>query len=182
MEVAKLAKTGILREAVLPSWIANPIMVKKHGGSWHMCIDYSDLNKAFPKDCYPLSEIDQKVESLQGFKLKCFLDAYKGYLQILMSKEDEEKITFYTDHGAFCYTINPFGLKNVGVTYQRLVDSIFTRQIGRKIKVYVDDMVIKSPDNEKLLKDVEETFKTSEKVKTKLNPNKYTFGAEEGSS
>lgn len=79
-----------------------------------MCIDYSDLNKACPKDCYPLLEIDQKVESLQGFRLKCFLDVYKGYHQILMSKEDEEKTTFYTNHGAFCYTKMPFGLKNVG--------------------------------------------------------------------
>lgn len=74
-----------------------------------MCIDYSDLNKACSKDCYPLPKIYQKVESLQGFKLKCFLDAYKGYHQILMSGEDEEKIDFYIDHGAFYYTKISFG-------------------------------------------------------------------------
>lgn len=73
------------------------------------------------------------------------MDAYKGYHQILMSKEDKEKTTFYTDHGAFCYTKMPFGLKNAGATYQCLVDSIFAKQIERNIKVYVDDMVIKSP-------------------------------------
>ena len=78
-EVAKLAKAGIVREAIFPTWIANPVMVHKQDGSWRMCIEFSDLNKACPKDCYPLPEIDQRVESLQGFKLKCFLDAYKGY-------------------------------------------------------------------------------------------------------
>ncbi|XP_023733535.1 uncharacterized protein LOC111881373 [Lactuca sativa] len=71
------------------------------------------------------------------------------------------------------------GLKNAGTTYQRLIDSIFAKQIGRNIKVYVDDMVIKSPDDKKLLEDVEETFKMLEKVKMKLNPRKCTFGVEE---
>ncbi|XP_052627159.1 uncharacterized protein LOC128133680 [Lactuca sativa] len=145
-----------------------------------MRIDFSDLNKACPKDCYPLPEIDHKVESLQGFKLKCFLDAYKGYHHILMSKEDEEKTAFYTDHGTFCYTKMPFGLKNAGATYHRLVDSIFAKQIGRNIKVYVDDMVIKSPNEEKMMQDIEETFKTLEVAKMKLNPAKCTFGVEEG--
>lgn len=97
-----------------------------------------------------------------------------------MSKEDEEKTTCYKDHEAFCYTKMPFGLKNAGAAYQHLVDSIFTKQIGRNIEVYMDDMVIKSPDEEKLLEDVEETFKTLEKVKPKLNPIKFTFGVEEG--
>ncbi|XP_023743054.1 uncharacterized protein LOC111891220 [Lactuca sativa] len=103
-----------------------------------------------------------------------------GYHQILMSKEDEEKIAFYTDHGTFCYTKMPFGLKNVGATYQRLVDSIFAKQIGRNIEVYVDDMVIKSPDEERILQDIEETFQTLEAVMMKLNPDKCTFGVEEG--
>ena len=105
-----------MRETVFLTRIANLVMVKKHDGSWRMCIDDYDLNKACPKDCYPLLEIDQKVESLEGFKLKCFLDAYKGYHQILMS-EDKEKTTFYTNHDSFCYTKMPFRLKNAGVTY-----------------------------------------------------------------
>ncbi|XP_023745788.1 uncharacterized protein LOC111893943 [Lactuca sativa] len=112
--------------------------------------------------------------------MKCFLDAYKGYHQILMSKEDKEKTAFYTDHGTFCYTKMPFGLKNAGATYQRLVDSIFAKQIGRNIEVYVDNMVIKSPDEERMLQDIEETFQTLEAVKMKLNPAKCTFGVEEG--
>lgn len=96
VEVSKLTKADILWEAVLPTWIANLAMVKRHDGTWRMCINYSYLNKACPKDCYPLLEIDQKVESMHGFHWKCFIGAHKGYHLILMSKEDEEKSSFYT--------------------------------------------------------------------------------------
>ena len=130
-----------------------------------MCIDNSDLNKVFPKDCYPLLEISQNVKSLHRFRLKCFLDAYKWYHQILMSKEDEDKTTFYTDHESFYYIKMSFELNNAGTNYQRLVDSIFSKNIGRNIKVYINDM--------------EETFKTLEKVMIKLNPWKWNFGVEE---
>lgn len=171
-EVAKLTSTGILREAIFPTWITSSVMVKKHDGSWDMCIDYSDLNKACPNDFYPLPEIDQKVESLQGFQWKCFLDAYKGYHQILMSKNGKQKTAFYTYHDAFCYTNMPFGLQNARVTYQRLVNSLFANQIDRNIKVNVDNMVIKSSDEQRLLHDVEETLQTLEIAKMKLNPAK----------
>nr|KAJ0222828.1 hypothetical protein LSAT_V11C200097150 [Lactuca sativa] len=84
------------------------------------------------------------------------------------------------DHGTFCYTKMPFGLKNVGATYQRLVDSVFTKQIGKNIEVYVDDMVIKSSHESKMLQDIKQTFRTLERVKMKLNPAKCTVGVEEG--
>ncbi|GKA43507.1 reverse transcriptase domain-containing protein [Tanacetum coccineum] len=109
-------------------------MVKKHNGSWRMCVDFKDLNKACPQDGYPLSEIDWKVESLCGYPFKCFLDAYKGYHQIKMAEEDEEKTAFITSQGIFCYSKMLFGLKNVGATYQRLVDRAFQKQIGRYLE------------------------------------------------
>nr|KAJ0227097.1 hypothetical protein LSAT_V11C100041210 [Lactuca sativa] len=127
-------------------------MVRKHVGLWRMCTDYSNLNKACPKDCYPFLEIDQNVVSRQGFRQKCFLDAYKGYHQILMSREDMENKAFYTDHDTFCYTKILFGLKNTGASYEHLVGSIFSNQIGRNIEVYIDGMVIKSPEEEKCCK------------------------------
>ncbi|CAH1413246.1 unnamed protein product [Lactuca virosa] len=145
-----------------------------------MCIDYSDLNNACPKDHYPHPEIDQKVQSLEGFQFKCFLDAYKGYHQVQMKREDEAKTTFHTERGTFCYQKIPFGLKNAGATYQRLMDKISADQIGRNIEVYVDDMVIKSRNEETLLHDVEETLKTLAKAQMKLNPTKCTFGVKEG--
>ncbi|GKB20943.1 reverse transcriptase domain-containing protein, partial [Tanacetum coccineum] len=138
-----------------------------------------NLNSACLKDYYPLPNIDFKVESFMGFKYKCFLDAYKGNHQIQMSKEDEEKTTFYTDQRTYCYTKMPFRLKNAGTTYQRLIDPTFQSQIGRNSEAYVDDMVIKSNDDTMLLVDVAETFDNLKRINMKLNPKKYSFGVEE---
>ncbi|GJV97440.1 reverse transcriptase domain-containing protein [Tanacetum coccineum] len=96
------------------------VLVKKSEGSWRMCIDFKNLNLACQKDYYPLPDIDRKIESVVGFQYKCFLDAYKGYHQVQMAQDDEEKTTFYTDQGTYYYTKIPFGLKNAGATYQSL--------------------------------------------------------------
>ncbi|GKF91278.1 reverse transcriptase domain-containing protein, partial [Tanacetum coccineum] len=135
-----------------------PVMVKKSDGGWRMCVDFTDINKAFPKDCYPLPKIDWNVESLSGFRLKCFLDAYKGYHQIQMAEGDEDKTAYFAGEGVFCYRKMPFGLKNARATYQRLVDKVFHDQIGRNLEAYVDDMVIKSTSEEEMLADIKETF------------------------
>ncbi|GKA82127.1 reverse transcriptase domain-containing protein [Tanacetum coccineum] len=179
-EVEKLVNAGIMKEVHYHSWLSNPVMVKKHDNSWRMCVDFKDLNKACPKDGYPLPEIDWKVESLCGYPFKCFLDAYKGYHQIKMAKEDEEKTAFITSQGIFCYSKMPFGLKNAGATYQRLVDKAFQKQIGRNLEAYVDDLVIKSCTEQEVIRDVEETFRTLRKINMKLNPKKCTFGMKEG--
>ncbi|GJR30586.1 reverse transcriptase domain-containing protein [Tanacetum coccineum] len=126
-EVEKLVDAGIMKEVHYHSWLSNPVMVKKHDGTWRMCVDFKDLNNACPKGCYPLPEIDWKIESLCGYPFKCFLDTYKGYHQIKMAKEDEEKMAFTTNQGIFCYSKMPFGLKNAEAAYQRLVDKAFQR-------------------------------------------------------
>nr|GFB95716.1 reverse transcriptase domain-containing protein [Tanacetum cinerariifolium] len=123
-----------MREIYYHDWLSNPVMVKKHDGSWRQCVDFTDLNKACPQDCYPLPEIDWKVESLCGYSFKCFLDAYKDYHQIQMAAADEEKTAFHTGQGVYCYTKMPFGLKNTGATYQRLIDKAFENQMGRNIE------------------------------------------------
>ncbi|GJV25681.1 hypothetical protein Tco_1378376 [Tanacetum coccineum] len=87
-EVGKLMEARIMKEVHYHDWLSNPVMVKKHDDSWRMCVNFKDLNKACPKDGYPLPEIDWKVESLCGSPFTCFLDAYKGYHQIQMAKED----------------------------------------------------------------------------------------------
>ncbi|GJU86073.1 reverse transcriptase domain-containing protein [Tanacetum coccineum] len=179
-EVGKLMEAGIMREVYYHDWLSNLVMVKKHDDSWRMCVDFKDLNKACPKYSYPLPEIDWKVESLCGFPFKCFLDAYKGYRQIQMAKEDEEKTAFITSQGIFCYTKMPFGLRNAGATYQRLVDKAFHKKIGKNLEVYVDDLVIKSHTEDEIVRDIEETFKTLREINMKLNPKKCTFRVEEG--
>ncbi|GJY58425.1 reverse transcriptase domain-containing protein [Tanacetum coccineum] len=133
-----------------------------------------------PSDYYPFPEIDLKIKDVMGFPFKCFLDAYKGYHQIQMSKEDEEKTAFYTDQGTFCYTKMPFGLKNARATYQRLVDSAFQTQMGRNLEAYVDDMVIKCRTEKDMAMDVMETFDNLRKINTKLNPKKCLFRVKEG--
>ncbi|GJR50210.1 reverse transcriptase domain-containing protein [Tanacetum coccineum] len=179
-EVNEWLKAGIVRRVRYPTWVANPVLVKKVDGSWRMCIDFKDLNKACLKNLYPLPEIEWKIESLMGFQYKCFLNAYKGYHQIQMTKKDEEKMALHTEEGVFCYTKMPFGLKNAGATYQRLVDSAFKEQIGVNLEAYVDDMVIKSKTEQDIIKDVEQTFSTLRRINMKLNPKKCSFVMEEG--
>ncbi|GJY81917.1 reverse transcriptase domain-containing protein [Tanacetum coccineum] len=179
-EVGKLVEAGIMKEVHYHDWLSNPVMVKKNDDSWRMCVYFKDLNKACPKDGYPLPEIDWKVKFLCGFPFKCFLDAYKGYHQIQMAKEDEEKTAFITSQGIFSYTKMLFGLRNAGATYQRLVDKAFHKQIGRNLEVYVVDLVIKSCTEDEIVRDIEETFKTLRGINMKLNPKKCTFGVEEG--
>ncbi|GJS26802.1 hypothetical protein Tco_0487422 [Tanacetum coccineum] len=112
-EVEEWVKAGIVRPVRYPTWISNQVLVKKVDDTWRMCIDFKNINSTCPKDYYPLSKIDLKTESVMGFRFKCFLDTYKGYHQIQMAKEGEEKTTFDTDQGTYCYTKMPFGLKNV---------------------------------------------------------------------
>nr|GEV43915.1 reverse transcriptase domain-containing protein [Tanacetum cinerariifolium] len=178
-EVQKLVEAGIMREVYYHDWLSNPVMVKKHDGSWRMCVDFTDLYKACPQDCYPLPEIDWKVESLCGYPFKCFLNAYKCYHQIQLAEPDEEKTTFHTGQGVYCYTKMHFGLKNVGATYQRLMKKAFKSQLGRNIEVYVDDLIVKSYTEAEMMRDIEETFCTLRKVNIKLNPKKCSFGLAE---
>ncbi|KAL0433158.1 UNVERIFIED_CONTAM: hypothetical protein Slati_2650100 [Sesamum latifolium] len=149
-------------------------------GKWRMCIDFSDLNKACPKDFYPLPRIDQLVDSTSGCELLSMMDASQGYHQIMLALEDCKKVSFITSSGTFCYVAMPFGLKNAGATYQRLVDKIFRSQIGRNVEVYVDDMLVKSKKAEGHIADLEETFTVLRKYRLKLNPAKCAFRVQGG--
>ena len=126
-EVAKLLTTGFIREVYYPDWLANNVLVKKANGKWRMCVDFTDLNKACPKDSFPLPRIDQLVDSTAGHKLLTFIDTFSGYNQINMDEEDQEKTAFITSQGLYCYKVMPFRLKNAGATYQRLVNKMFNK-------------------------------------------------------
>ena len=123
-------------------------------------MDFTDLNKVCPKDSYPLPRIDQLVDSTAGHRLPSFMDAFTRYNQIRMDETDQEKTSFVTSQGLFCYKVMSFGLKNVGATYQRLVNHMLRPQIGRNVEVYVDDMLVKSQDEREHLNDLQETFDT----------------------
>ncbi|XP_071900985.1 uncharacterized protein [Coffea arabica] len=145
-----------------------------------MCVDFTDLNKACPKDCYPLPRIDQLVDSTAGYEIFCFLDAFKGYHQIALDEEDQEKTSFITEDGTYCYVTMPFGLKNAGATYQRLVNKLFRNQIGRNLEVYVDDMLVKSRTQGQFISDLREIFEVLRHSRMRLNPKKCTFGVRSG--
>jgi hypothetical protein len=158
LEVNKLLEVGFIRPVDYPIWLANPVLVEKPDGSWCMCIDYTSLNKACPKDEYPLPRICQIVDSTAPCELLSFLDAYSGYHQISLAVDDEEKTVFITSFGIFCYTKMTFGLKNGGATYQKCVHTVLESQIGRNVETYIDDIVVKSQKRGDLLSDLEETF------------------------
>ena len=150
-------------------------MVKKANGKWRMCVDFTDLNKACPKDSYPLPWINTLVDSTARNQLLSFMDAFSGYNQIKMKEADQEKTSFVTSQGLFCYKVMPFGLKNAGATYHRLMNKMFAHQIGRNVQVYVDDMLVKSLHEEDHLGDLRETFNTFRLYNMKLNLGKCAF-------
>ena len=155
-------------------------MVKKPNGKWRMCVDFTDLNRACPKDSYPLPRIDTLVDSTARHELLSFMDVFSGYNQIKMKEEDQEKTSFVTSHGLFCYKVMPFGLKNAGATYQRLMNKMFTHQLERNVQVYVDDMLVKSMRENDHLNDLQKTFNTLRSYNMKLNPSKCVFGVTAG--
>jgi len=147
VETDKLLSAGFIEEAQYTTWLSNVVLVKKANGNWRMCVDYTDLNKACPRDAYPLPNIDRLVDGAAGNKVLSVLDAYSGYNQIPMATTDMHKTAFITDDANYFYRVMPFGLKNVGATYQRLMDKVFSHLTGHCVEVYVDDMVVKSPSH-----------------------------------
>jgi hypothetical protein len=144
-----------------------------------MCIDYTSLNKACPKDEYPLPRICQIVDSTASCELLSFLDAYSGYHQISLAIGDEKKIAWGSPYH-FCYTKMAFGLKNGGATYQKCVHTVLEGQIKQNIEAYIDDIVVKSEKRGDLLDDLKETFNNLRKFKMMLNPKKCIFGVSSG--
>ncbi|RRC79860.1 reverse transcriptase-like protein, partial [Escherichia coli] len=179
-EVDNLLKTGKIREVKYPDWLANVVVVQKKNGKWRVCIDFTDLNKACPKDPFPLPHIDAMVDATAGHELLTFMDAYSGYNQILMHTNDQEKTAFMTDKGIYCYKVMPFGLKNAGSTYQRLVNMMFKEHLGRTMEVYIDDMLVKSERSIDHVTHLRQSFDILRQYKMKLNPTKCSFGVRAG--
>ncbi|XP_040374696.1 uncharacterized protein LOC121052853 [Rosa chinensis] len=151
VEVKKLMAIKFVREVTYPRWLANVVMVpKKSPGSWRMCVDYTNLNRACPKDSFPLPRIDQLIDSTAGYRLLSFMDAFSGYNQIRMNAADEEHTAFTTDKGLYCY------------------------------QVYVDDMLVKSLTPEDHVTNLSIVFTIILRNGMRLNPQKCIFGVEVG--
>jgi len=145
-----------------------------------MRVDYTNLNKACPRDAYPLPNIDRLVDGAAGNEVLSFLDAYSGYNQIHMASSDMHETTFITDNANYFYRVMPFGLKNAGATYQRLMDKVFSHLMGQCVEVYVDDMVVKSPSHRQHAEDLSAVFSALRQYNLHLNPDKCVFGVDRG--
>jgi hypothetical protein len=175
-EVQRLLDASVIREVMYPKWLANTVPVKKKNGKWRMCINFTNLNKATPKDNYPLPRMDQVIDSAASAAIMSLLDCFTGYHQCWMAKEDEEKTSFITPFGTFCFVRMPEGLKNVGPTFTRMTGEVFKPQIGRNIQAYIYDLIVKSGGRENHISDLVETFTNMRRVGLKLNPEKCVLG------
>ena len=153
-----------------PEWFANVFWMPKKDGKVRMCVDFQDLNKASPKDDFPLPYI----------ALLLVMDGFLAYNQIKMGREDMEKTSFITPWGTYCYKVMPFGLKNARATYQHVVTTLLHDLIHKEVEVYVDDMIMKSKDREEHIPAFQKFFERIQFYKLQLNPKKCTFGVTSG--
>ena len=175
-EVTKLKRVGAIKEVFYPKWLVNTVVVKKKSGKWRVCVDFTDLNKVCPKDPFPLPRIDQLVDATVGHPRMIFLDAFQGYHQIPLALDDQEKTSFVTLIRNYHYKVMPFGLKNTGFTYQRMMTKMFESQMDKNIEVYIDDMMVKSKIVFKHIGDLADIFKILRGHKLRLNASKCSFG------
>ncbi|XP_057775222.1 uncharacterized protein LOC130994205 [Salvia miltiorrhiza] len=179
-EVNKLIDVGFIREVKYPTWISSIVPVRKKNGQIRVCVDFRDLNEACPKDDFPLPIAELMIDATTGHEALTFMDGSSGYNQILMSPNDEELTAFRTPKGIYCYKVMPFGLKNVGTTYQRAMHKIFDDILHKNVECYVDDLVVKSKKRSDHLQDLRMVFERLRKHQLKMNPLKCAFGVKSG--
>uniref|UniRef100_A0A2N9H3P4 Reverse transcriptase domain-containing protein n=1 Tax=Fagus sylvatica TaxID=28930 RepID=A0A2N9H3P4_FAGSY len=180
-EVEKQLKAGFLSTVTYSDWVANIVPVPKKDGKVRMCVDYRDLNRASPKDNFPLPHIDTLVDNTATNVVFSFMDGFSGYNQIKDGRrKTKSKTAFVTHWGTFVYDVMPFGLKNAGATYQRAMVTLFHDMIHHEIEVYVDDMIAKSRTAQDHLTDLRKLFQRLKKYQLRLNPNKCAFGVTSG--
>ena len=155
-------------------------MAKKKTGKWRVCVDFTDLNKACPKDPFPRPRIDQLVDAMVGHPQMSFLDVFQGYHQIPLALDNQEKTAFVTFVGNYHYKVIPFGLKNTGSTYPRMMPKMFEPQLGKNVEVYIDDMVVKSKLVSEHVEDLTSIFEIIREHKLRLNASKCSFGVGSG--
>jgi hypothetical protein len=155
-------------------------MVQKKSGKWRMCIDFTSLNKACPKDNFPLPQIDKIVDSVARCEVMSLLDCFSGYHQIYMKEEDKTSTSFITPYGTYCFIRMPEGLKNAGSTFSCLTKMVLESQVGRNIFTYVDDIVVASKNKEDHLAYLAETFANIRDARLRLNPETCIFRVHQG--
>jgi hypothetical protein len=140
------------------------------------------LNKCYPKDNFPLTRTDKIVGTAASCEMMALLDCCSDYHQIWLCREDEEKISFITLCGTYCYLRMPEGLCNAGPTFCKMTKAALKDHVGRKVLSYIDDIVIASKKRTTYISDIAETFGNMHEARLKLNPEKCVFGVTRGSA
>jgi hypothetical protein len=145
-EIEKMLEAGFIRPWRYAEWISSIVPVQKKDGRWWVCVDFSDLNRATPKDEYPMPVEETLINVATGNKILSFMDGNAGYNQIFMAPEDIHKNAFWVPDavGLFEYVVMTFGLKNAGAMYQRAMNYIYHDLIGKLVEIYIHDVVVKS--------------------------------------
>jgi hypothetical protein len=175
-EVQCLLDAGFIREVTYPQWLTNVVMVRKKNEKWRMCTDFTDLNKCGSKDDFPLAMIDQIIAN---YNIMALLDCFSGYHQIWLRWEDEEKTSFITPFGTYCYMRMPEGLRNAGPMFCRMMKAALKDQVSRNVLSYVNDIIVASK-KESYIFDLSETFDNMRESNLKLNLEKCIFGVTRG--
>jgi len=175
-EVKKLIDSGFIREEQHPDWVANIVPITKKNGKIRVCFDFHDLNEACSKDELPLPITDIMVNNTCGFERMSFMDGFSGYNQIKMYPDDEKHTSFRTPLGVYCYTVMPFGLKNVGATYQRVMNTSFYVHICKTEECYIDDIAVKNRTKGDHITDLKTVFDIMRVHQLKMNLTKSFLG------
>ena len=169
-EIQKQLSVGFISMVEYQEWLANVVHVPKMDGKVRVCVDIRDLNKASPKDDFPLPHIDLLVDSIAGHSMLSFMNGFLRYNKILMALEDMGKTVFITEWGTYYYRLMPFGLKNEKTIYHNDVTTLFYVMMHRNVEVYVDDMIVKSQGRVDHLEALKRFFERIRKFRLRLNP------------
>ena len=163
-------KVGFIKPVHQVEWIANVVPVPKKDGKVRMCVDFRDPNKACPKDNFTLPHIDVLVDNTTDNALMSFMDGFSGYNQIKIAPKDMAKTTFTIEWRIYCYTVMQFGLKNMGVAYQRMATALLHDMMPNEVEVFFDNMIVKSKDREGHIANLRKFFERIKEYRLRLKP------------
>ncbi|GKU89741.1 hypothetical protein SLEP1_g3839 [Rubroshorea leprosula] len=181
-EVERLHKVGFIRTARYSEWLSNIVPIVKKNGKLRVCIDFWNLNLATPKNEYPMPVADLLVDGVARHRILSFMNGHSGYNHIFIVEEDISKMAFRCpgNIGTYEWVVMLFGLKNAGTTYQRAMNAIFHDMIGCFMEIYIDDVVVKSMEDEEHLEHLRKAFERMRQHGLKMNPLKCAFGVTAG--
>jgi hypothetical protein len=179
-EVKKLSDAQIIMPLRYSDWVANLVLVRKKSGEIRLCVDFRNLNRSSKKDNYPLPKMEHILQRVIGASRISMIDGFSSYNHISVLLEDREKTTFTTPWGTFMYAKIPFGLMNVGATFQRAMDIAFIREKDKFVAIYLDDITVFSKTDKEHHQHLRKVFLKCRRFGLSLNPKKLLFAMQEG--